>query len=91
MKYIRVNWHHNFPDEPVLLYSEIDEDRYEVRKVEVYRDGRCDFADAVSSTGTTMLGEIPTPALEEIREEGGFEPVEIGADEFEMMWKKACS
>ncbi len=44
MKYIKVKWLHSHPDEPVLLYSELDKDRWETRKVEVFADGRIGFA-----------------------------------------------
>ncbi|WP_181138938.1 DUF6881 domain-containing protein [Streptomyces sp. Ru72] len=43
--YLKVIWHHDFPDEPVGILSEVGEDRYEVRKVEVFRGGRLDWAD----------------------------------------------
>jgi len=39
MTYLKVKWIHSHPDAPVLLYSELDRERWEVRKVEVFRDG----------------------------------------------------
>ncbi|MFJ8000941.1 DUF6881 domain-containing protein [Streptomyces sp. NPDC096310] len=89
MKYLKVIWHHDFPDEPVTLFSEIDDERYEVRKIDVYLDGRCDFADSVTSKGTTMLGEIATPSIEELAELEEFTPSEIEAGEFETIWQYA--
>jgi hypothetical protein len=38
MHYIKVFWKHQHRDEPVELYSELDDGRWEVRKVEVSRD-----------------------------------------------------
>jgi hypothetical protein len=38
---VRVGWKHQHPDDPVILYSELDGNRFEVRKVEVFRNGRC--------------------------------------------------
>ena len=35
MTYIRVEWKYSFANEPVWLYSELDDLRWEVRKVEV--------------------------------------------------------
>ncbi len=32
MTYLRVGWKHQHPDEPVILYSELDAERWEVRK-----------------------------------------------------------
>ncbi|MFD4193128.1 DUF6881 domain-containing protein [Amycolatopsis thermoflava] len=49
-------WHHDHPDEPVLLYSETG-DGYESRKVDLFRDGRQDYADESTSIGTTFLGQ----------------------------------
>jgi hypothetical protein len=43
MKYVKVRWNHALPNEPVVLYSELDDQMWETRKVEVYADGRADF------------------------------------------------
>ena len=48
MRYIKVKWIHSYPDEPVLLYSEIDDSGWEVRKVEVFPDGAYGYANASS-------------------------------------------
>jgi hypothetical protein len=86
MKYIRVNWKHQYPDEPVTLYSELDDGRWEVRKVEVFRDGRIGYASAEEQSGGTYLGELPTPELSEIGEDPEFDPLEITQVEFEFVW-----
>jgi hypothetical protein len=88
-RYQKVIWHHDFPDEPVLLYSETDDDGYETRKVDVYRDGRQHYADEASSVGTTILAEVPLPPLEEIGADPEFTPLAIDADEFEAVWRRA--
>jgi hypothetical protein len=89
MKYMLVRWHHESEDEPVLLYSELDDDRWEVRKVEVYGDGRCDYANSTESTGSTLLGETPIPPLAEIAAAPEFGAEEISKHEFEEVWAKA--
>lgn len=89
MRYLKVLWCHDLPDEPVELYSEIDDAGYEIRKVEVYRDGRQYFADGESSSGTTTLGEGPLPSLEEIAEQEEFSPSLIGSVQFENVWRQA--
>ena len=53
MQYIKVLWKHELADEPVLLYSELDDDHWETRKVEVFRDGQLGYASADSETGST--------------------------------------
>jgi hypothetical protein len=55
MKYLLVQWIHSFPDEPVTLYSELDDDRWERRKIEVFRDGSVGFADSRRQSRTTKL------------------------------------
>lgn len=88
MTYLRVAWRHQHRDEPVVLYSELDGNRFEVRKVEVFRDGRLGYADADRSSSGTNLGLVATPSLEEIAQDPQFEPVQIEPAEFEAMWER---
>lgn len=86
MTYIKVKWHHSFQNEPVILYSELDENRSEVRKVEVYADGSCGYAGEGQELGGTKLGLVPIPALAEIAADAQFEPLETSQQEFENLW-----
>jgi hypothetical protein len=86
MNYIRVEWHHPLQSEPVLIYSEIDEDRWERRKIEVYVDGRHDFADVADAKSATKLSTEPLPSLLEIAADPQFVPVQISQSEFENVW-----
>jgi hypothetical protein len=43
-RYQLVHWLHEFADEPGRLYSEVDDDGWEIRKVDEYRCGRRDIA-----------------------------------------------
>jgi len=86
--YFACRWIHEHPDEPVDLYSELDEERWEVRKVYVFRDGHGEVAGPDGATGTTMLGEEPIPALEVIAADPQFEPRAITCDEFEAVWRR---
>jgi hypothetical protein len=86
MKYIRVKWIHSIATEPVLLYSELDDNRWETRKVEIYADGRSDFASMFESKGNTRLGKEPVPLLSDIALDSEFEPAEISQEEFEQIW-----
>lgn len=72
-----------------MLFSELTDDMWETRKVEVYADGRADFADSEERSGSTKLGIEPYPPLEEIAADPQFEPVVISAEEFEAAWKSA--
>lgn len=71
------------------MYSELDQFSCELRKVEVYADGRMGFADAGHETGETRLSEEPLPSLGDIARDPQFEPAEISAAEFEAIWRKA--
>jgi len=86
MKYIFVKWVHNFDYEPVLLYSELDDSRFETRKVEIFPDGRKGYASETEEFGSTRLGTEPVPPISEIAKDPEFEPKEITRDEFEKIW-----
>jgi hypothetical protein len=90
MTYILVNWKHHDPNEPVLLYSELDESRFEVRKVEIFPDGTCGYADADGGTRGTGLGLVATPELDEITRDPQFEAVVITKDEFDAVWSRVA-
>jgi hypothetical protein len=89
MGYIKVSWKQDGPHYPIVLYSEVDDERWEVRKVEVFPDGSFGYADRAPSRGTTFLGLEPIPTLTEIAAIPEFEPVAITKDEFEAMWLRA--
>jgi hypothetical protein len=88
MKYLYVKWLHKNPGDPVHLYSELDNERYEVRKVEVYADGRRGFADREEEFGGTVLSSMPLPPLAEIAAMKEYEPKEIPVEEFQRVWLK---
>ena len=89
MTYICVHWSHDFPTEPVWLYSELDDDRWEVRKVYVFPDGAWERADRDHNTDRVELSWVQVPDLEEIASDPQFEPRKISRDEFEKAWQKA--
>ena len=62
LKYLRVLWRHSFADDPVELLSEIDDARLEVRKIEIFRDGRKGFASRTESGRDTYLGVEALPS-----------------------------
>jgi len=89
MKYIKVRRSHASPDDPVLLYSELDAELWEIRKVEVYADGSMVFVDRDEPSGDTTPGNEPPPTLEEITADPAFKLADISADEFESVWGQA--
>ena len=86
MRYLYVKWLHKDPGAPVHLYSEIGDDSYERRKVEIYADGRKGFADGTEQAGGTILGVMPVPSLKEIAAQPEYEPKEIEQEEFQRIW-----
>ena len=55
MKYLRLKWNHTNPDEPVWIFSELDESDKEIRKIECIQNGFCDMATAGALSGTAAL------------------------------------
>ena len=84
MKYVRVDSTHQQVDQPVMLYSELDESRFEVRKVEIFPNGHADWASAERPNGHTRRETMPE--LRDVAKR--FEPVEISREEFEWVWKR---
>lgn len=86
MKYLKVKWLHHHPDEPVAIYSEIDQDRWEVRKVEILQDGTSTYASPFYRTGDTWLAEAQLPDLKEINKDSQFKAELIPRHDFERIW-----
>ena len=91
MLYIKVEWVHDFANEPVELYSELDDNRWEIRKVEIFRNGTGSYAWKGGASGSSQLSITPIPALQEIRRDPQFRPAEISKESFEDIWKKFTS
>ncbi|MGN5380524.1 DUF6881 domain-containing protein [Streptomyces lasalocidi] len=89
MEYVKVEWSHSFEEDPVIYLSELGDDRYETRKVQIYRDGRSEWADETHETATVGLSEIAFPDLREISSQPEFTAVLISAEEFELAWNRA--
>lgn len=89
MKHWKVDWLHDFQEEPTRLYSEIDDTGYEVRKIQHYRDGRQLKADAFHETGEIGLSEIPMGNIEDVAAQPEFAAHVIDEEEFELAWRDA--
>ena len=86
--YLYVKWKKPQPGEPSHLYSELDGERYETRKVELFADGRRGFADANEEFGGTRLGETAVPPLDELEGDPDFEAKTVSVEEFQRQWLK---
>lgn len=83
-------WHHNHADEPIWLWQELDAERYELRKVEEFRNGNRVRADEQHQAGRTRLGEVPTPPLDEIEADDEFTVHALTSAQFEAVWRSAA-
>jgi hypothetical protein len=86
--YIDVTWHHDDPAYPVRLVSELDENRWELRKLEFYRDGRVGMASEEGATLDTALGIEPIPSIEEINGDRQFSAQSREPDAFQALWRE---
>jgi hypothetical protein len=89
--YLRVLWHHDFAQEPVEIFSEGGDDDYETRKVDVFRDGRLEWANTERETDTTSLGTVLIPPLSEINAQDEFAATVIEVGEFKATWQRALA
>ncbi|TDT33253.1 DUF6881 domain-containing protein [Naumannella halotolerans] len=87
--YIRVRWIHEYEELPVELYSELDSQGWELRKVEVFAGGRSQAADAYGGAGDTRLGGEPVLPIDEIALDPQFKPEFVDRREFEDAWRCA--
>lgn len=88
--YLRVRWKHERSDGLSMSYSELDEERYEVRRVNVFVDGRVGYADGRRESVETTLGEAAVPPFDEIAANPEVEPFTISRAEFETVWHDAA-
>ncbi len=86
--YVRVRWLHSLPDEPVDLWSELDADRFETRKVEIWASGKVGYAGLGQEIGSTRLGLEPLPSEAEIERDPQFKPQQVSAEDFEQVWSQ---
>ena len=84
--YISVRWIHSEPDHPIVLVSELNSSRMELRKIEYFKNGRVGTASRDHSSGGTMLGTEPIPELQEINADPQFVGEEISEAEFASQW-----
>ncbi|MGW5336629.1 DUF6881 domain-containing protein [Streptomyces bauhiniae] len=90
MEYWKVDWLHDFDDEPTRLYSEVGNDGYEIRKIQRYRDGRILKADEAHEAANIGLSEIPVGSIEDVASQPDFAACLIGREEFEEAWRNSA-
>ena len=88
MNYICIDWKHNFADEPIKIYSEVDSQGWERRKIEIFRDGSMAFASPSYHFGDSYLSEAQLPSLSEINSDPQFRGRKIDPTEFGRLWSQ---
>jgi hypothetical protein len=90
--YQRLEWIHDFEDEPLFIYFELDNERCQTRKIEVFKDGRMvKVSEDHPECGSTGLAVLPIPSIEEtsaITKKKGHAK-EICVAEFADVWKSS--
>ncbi|MGC2780745.1 MAG: hypothetical protein WA418_34425 [Bradyrhizobium sp.] len=81
----------NPPDEDFEIerYGELDRDRYPLRWIRKYRDGRLRICSYAHRNWPDMMPEGTISTAAEINSTSGFSAREISASEFEAVWRKA--
>ena len=90
MRYLLAEWTYQEEDEPYLIYSEMDEERRETRRVEFYRNG-ITFSYGGERGNEGALRREPFP--EDLRDlqtpEGELSAREISPGLFYEIWNQA--
>ena len=86
MQYLYVAWEHNFEDEPKEFYMELNEERFQERVLEIFKDGEIAYATS-NQEFNTFLAKEAYPDIEEINATEEFRARIITKEEFEKVWK----
>lgn len=88
MKYTNVKWDHHNPNIPIEIFRECDNDYWETRKIEYFRDGKIVIASIDIKESEAMLSDRPfTPNSEMSKIDGYFEK-DITVEQFDSIWEK---
>lgn len=90
--YLYAKWKNAPHGSPTEFYSELDHARWELRKVEVFADGRTGYASvSQSSNEDTRLAIVALPPLDAINQQVEFEAKLISPEDFEAAWRRATT
>ena len=91
MRYVKINWLHEYESDPYLIYSEIGLDGYETRKIEFHKSGKIGFAFDEIEYNEAGLSEKEFPPLHELNAKDEWDEVravETDESEFENLWNQ---
>lgn len=87
--HIHVIWLAAFPDDPHEFYDELDDGRWSLRCVRIYRDRSAKRFDYNSPNWRDVMPEAATPLPEIINADSQFRARTISVDVFDAMWQHA--
>lgn len=95
MQYLKVEWLHDFQDEPVLIFGELRADIQsgeleEIRKIEIFKDGTMGYA-CLEEEYLSLVSESHWPVKEEITQDPQFKVHIITQQEFNLLWQEALA
>lgn len=79
MEYVKYFWKYTDDDTPILIFAELDEERYSIRDISVFPDRHIEIQGE-------YISEEPYPQNEEINDMVDFKIFNISKDEFEKVW-----
>jgi hypothetical protein len=88
MKYIHIKWLHELPDAPTDCYAELDDNRMEVRKIEIFLDQSVGYAMAGRASESTNLRSTPVPYLSQLNQDPRVMADDIEWFEFNDFWER---
>lgn len=88
MKYLHIQWMHDLPDAPTDVYAELDDDRMEIRKIEMFGDGSIGYALLGLSTESTSLRSSPVPYVSQLNQDPKAMARDLEWHEFDDLWDK---
>lgn len=91
MHYLKVKWIHEHADEPYLIYGELSDELEELRKIEIFKNGKIGYAQLNGVEYNAFSSTCNWPKKEEIESDPQFQVTVIMPHEFEILWKQALS
>lgn len=82
MEYVKYYWKYIDDETPILIFAELDDERYSTRQVSVFLDRHIE----IMGDKEVYVSEEPYPSNEEINNMGEFKIFNISKFEFERIW-----
>lgn len=90
LTYLKVDWHHDGEEDPVILYHEMDERRCERRRVELFKNGKIQRSSEADPDAAYSLSLEPLPSIEQIDAQPEFHVEQIDRATFDDVWERAA-